>query len=424
MSTSPDKTIHSERRFSIVVESLKTLRAIHRTLMFLCATVIVVALFPYTQNDYSGAMAELKAVARIDLEQFINDSYASLNALTRNSEKNMAFAEACHFSIRYELNKIGLDVVKFDPSRFGHHVCIAAFDVKQIEGLQSSRAMGRYRRLIAKDFGVEWVWFNPSRLAEAFLEEFRDPNKIPREFWGYPAEASLIMNSPVYCPTGTKNFSGAVKLVLFFTEPKLGTFQAEVENPPVWKVEKFTETGFQRWLDRQGLLERIVERYGSLDMPYKEELLFPNLCPLWSLVVDKTPEEAKRMLMEKASESRREVLLLGVPLDIGMVVFAAPIVTAIIYLFFLSYVVHLNRIHDGAREMLHEFPWLLLFPGVWYSRASKALVFLPSLALILLVIRNLWIGDWTLGPGIVFTISSVILAFYCLREIKNMRKKD
>ena len=403
-------------------ESLKTLRAIHRTLMLLCATVFVVALSPYEQKDYSEAIAELDAVARIDLKQFINDSYASLNALLQDSNENMDFAEACHFSIRYELNKIGQDVLEFGSSRFKHHVCVAAFDVEQIKRLQSSRTIGDYRRLIAGDLGVDWVWFNPSCLAEACLEEFRD-NKIPREFWGYPVEIDIFMSNPVHCPTGTKNFCGDITSVLMFTEPKLGTFKVEVTNPPVWKVGKLTETGFQKWLDRQGLLESIVERYGTLNMPYTWELLFPNLRPLWSLVADKTPEEAKRMLMEKANESRREVLLLGVPFDVGMVVLAAPIVTAIIYLFFLSYLTHLNRIYNGAVEILHKFPWLLLFPGVIYSFASWALVLPPSLVLFLLVYQYRCVGGWILILGIVFALLSFILACYCLREINQLRKK-
>ncbi len=214
------------------------------------------------------------------------------------------------------------------------------------------------------------------------------------------------MGSPDYSSDGSRSFSGVVTAMLMFTEPKLATFRADVQNPPVWTTGKYAETTFKRWLSRHGLLNKIVGRQ-------RGELLFPNLRPLWSVVADKTPEEAKRILMEKAIASRRQVSLLGVQLDARMLIVAAPMITTIIYLFFLSYLLHYKRICDGEWNALREFPWLLLFPGVIHNVASKALFFLPSLVLLLLVFRVVWyqdIGGWPLLVGGVFTVFSIKLA--------------
>ena len=388
--------------------------------MILFASVFVLTISPYRQDDYSGAIAELDTIARIDLKKFITDSYASLNALSEDSNENMDFAEACLFSSRVELNNIGIDV---NYSRGKQLVNIAAFDGEQIKRLQASQTIGEYRRIIAEDIGVDLVWFNPSYVAKEFFEEFKKPNKLPREFWNAPAEATLLMGNPVHYPTGTKSFSGVVTLILFFTEPKLGTFRADVENPPVWKVEKLAETGFQKWLQKQGVLNDLVESSIDMNEPYRIESIFPNLQYVWSLVHDKSPKEAKRVLLKEANESRREVSLLGIQLDIGMVILIGPIVTTIVYMFFLSFLGHFKCIYNGRGEILHEFPWWPLFPGVIHRFASYLSCLLPSLVLIPLICRYRHVGGLSLIIGSFFALFSLILACCCLPMINYLRKK-
>lgn len=392
--------------------------------MLLYITVLVVAFSPYQQQDYSAAIAELDAVSRIDLKKFIKDSSANLNALSRDSKENRDFVEACHFSIRYELNKIGQDVLELESSRFKHHCCIAAFDVEQIERLQSSRIIGDYRRLIVDDLGVDWIWFNPSFLAEAFLREFRIPNKIPNEFRGYPAEASLFMNCPEYCPSGTKNFCGDVTLELIFTKPKLGTFRAEVTNPPIWKVGKFEETGFQKWLIREGILKSLVEPSVALDQPCRTESLFPNLQPWWKLVEDKTPEEAKRILMEKVAEPQNKISFSGVEVDAWMIVVVGPIAASTLLLFFISYVRNLKRISNNDSKLLSTFPWLILFPGYVYRCAVVFLAFLlPLVSFTSLLWQFRDSGAFNIILGLVFTVITILLAYWSLKEILDIRSK-
>ncbi len=417
MTTSRDKATHEERRLSIVEESLKTLRAIHRMLMLLCATVFVVDLSPSGQNDYSAEMAELNAVARIGLDRFIADSLKNIEATGKGTDLARIYSKAFDSAMRREFEKIGFGVPR---ESMGHEVFLAGFDEGRAWSLLRNGTVSDYRDFLSDNIGVECVFIEPEKIATALVEKVPDVN-IPAnsEIGGM----KLVMAPPVHTGDGIGTFR--VKLILFFfvEEPKVRHYHIVVEKNFVSKGGQVDETRIQSWLERQGTLKDLVESSVVVSPPYKTESLFPNLKYVWSLVADETPEEGKRILMEKASESQREVLLLGVPFDVGMVVFAAPMVTTIIYLFFLSYLAHLKRIYDGAGEILHEFPWLLLFPGVNYSRASKALVLLPSLALVLLVGRHLRIGDWTLIPGIVFTVFSVILAFYCLREINHLRKK-
>jgi hypothetical protein len=60
----------------------------------------------------------------------------------------MDFANACLFSIKVELNAIGIDV---NYSQDTQLVNIAAFDVGQIKQLQARQLIGEYRRIIAED---------------------------------------------------------------------------------------------------------------------------------------------------------------------------------------------------------------------------------------------------------------------------------
>ena len=393
-------------------ESLKTLRAIHRTLILLCATVFAVALSP--QNDYPKAIAELDAVARIDLKQFIGDSLKKVEPLGKDTDLARVYSKAFDSAMRREFEKIGFRVLR---ESMGHEVFLAGFDEGRVWNLLRNGTVSDYRDFVSDNMGVDCVFVEPEKIAEALVEKVPDVNlPVNSEIGGM----KLVMAQPVHTGDGVGTFH--VKLILFFfvEKPTMRYYHVVVEKNFVSKGGQVDETRIQNWLERQGTLKDLVESSVAVNPPYRTESLFPNLKHVWELVANKTPEEAKRILNEKAM---REVSLLGVPIPIRWVVPTAPIVTAIIYLFFLSYVAHLKRISNGAVETLHKFPWLLLFPGVIHSFASWALVLLPSLVLFLLVYQYRCVGGWILILGIVFALISFILACYCLREINQLRKK-
>ena len=118
---------------SQIEESLKAARLVHRMLMSVCATILAVIVSPSVEKDYSGAIDELEAIRNIDLGQFAKDSIRETNRLAKDSEFAKQWAGGFGLLMRYELDKIGLDVNETDTLCF---VFCAAFDSERVRELR------------------------------------------------------------------------------------------------------------------------------------------------------------------------------------------------------------------------------------------------------------------------------------------------
>ena len=403
---------------SQVEETLKSARLVHRMLMLVCATVLAVFVSPHEEKDYSSAIDEVDAIVKIDLDQFINSSLQQVKSLAKGMDLANAYQRAFDSAIRHELEKEGF--IPPTSQSLNHEVFLPAFDESYVRYLLHGGTIENYRDFISENMGVEYVFVQPEHLATAFVDKIHDMN-IP------PASKiigmKLVMSPPFYTKHKPKTFRFKMILILAVLKPNLGSYLLVVEDPPVSLVDTFDETRFQDWLRRQQLLDLLVEDKMPDGHYHTAESIFPQLRSVWSLVDDKVPEEAKRVLLTEVEKSRRRISFFGVEIPALMVVLAGPFLAVVLFLYLLSYVQHLQSISKTETNTLSTFPWVALFPYI----ASRIVTFasillLPPAAFGLLLWRFWHIGVIILFFALVLSIGSLVLAIACYRKILVLRK--
>lgn len=403
---------------SQVEETLKSTRIVHRMLTLVCATVLGVALYPSEEKDYSAAVAEVDAIAKINFDKFINSSVEQVKSLAKGMDLAEAYQRAFDSAIRHELEQEGFIPPASQP--LNHEVFLPAFDGDYVRTLLHRGTIQHYRDFISENMGVEYVFVEPEQLARAFVSKMQDANIPPTSEIG---GMKLVMSPPVYTKHTPKSFR--LKMLLMFTvpEPNLGSYLLVVEDPPVSLVDTFDETRFQDWLGKQKLLDRLTEHNmldGQHDGP---ESIFPQLRSVWSLVANKVPEEAKRVLLEEVKKSRRTISFLGVEIDASMVVVAGPGFALLLFLNLLSYAGHLQRISKTDKHSFCTFPWLPLFQDTISRAVSFAsILILPVVAFGWSLFRFWHIGATTLCIAIGVTALCAVSAYFTWSRILALRK--
>jgi hypothetical protein len=323
--------------------------------------------------------------------------------------------------MRYELDKIGLTVTDPNIRIFGF---CAAFDVERVTSLRRTRLIRDYEDFLIENIGVHSVDFGAARLAEAFAMEMRDPNTLRPDFLPGTKLSLMSFNMmpPSFVPSGTRNLTTEMTLGVQFAKLKRSPINITITAPRVWAMEIFNGTQFQDWLDRQQLLNQLVGDKMSSSRYHTAESIFPHLRPVWSLVADKVPEEAKRVLLAEVDKSRRRISLLGVEVDASMVVLAGPLLSFWLFLYLLSYVRHLQRICQTDANSLCTFLWLPLFPDLIAKMVSfVSILLLPFVVFIWLLIRFKEISTITLCVAILFTALSLLTAYFTWCRILALR---
>jgi hypothetical protein len=407
---------------SQVEESLKSARLVHHMLIFVCATILAVSLSPSEEKDYSGAIAEIDAIRSINLKQFNNDSIQETNRLTDESEFAIDWAAGFGLLMRYELDRIGLDVNESDMSI---SVACAAFDEEQVKALNRTRLIRNYEDFIVKNIGIHFVDFGAARVAQAFAERLKDPNVLKPDFIPGTKLSFLLFNMthPYFEPSGTRNFSSQMTLAFQFRELKRPPVEVTISAPKVWAVRTFEGTRFQDWLGKQKLLDGLIGNKLTDGHYYTAESFFPQLRSVWTLVADKVPEEAKRVLQAEEEKSQRKISFFSVEIPATMVVLAGPFLMMVLFTYLFSYLKHLHSIYKTNNDFLRTFPWLPLFPYRISRAVSFALLLLlPLVAFGWLLIKFRHLGEITLCTAILLTLASIVLAYLSWRHILTLRR--
>jgi hypothetical protein len=401
-----------------VEESLKSARLIHRFLMLLCASVLAAALYPPEEKDYSGAIAEIDTIVKIDLDGFVNNSLRHVKSLAKGMDLVDAYQRAFNSAIRRELKKEGFVFPSIQP--LNHEVFLPAFDEDFVRSLLHSGTIEDYRDFIAENMGIEYVFVQPEFLATAFVKKIRElyippENKI--------IGTQLIMPRPLYRKHEPKYLNMTLILAVLMPNSNIGSYLVVVEDPPVSLTSTFNETRFQDWLDKQQLLERLVGHRMPDSRYHTAESIFPQLRSVWSLVEDKVPEEAKRVLLVEAEKSLRTISFFNVEIPASMVVLAGPLLAVMLLLYLLSHVGHLQRICHTDTDLFCMFPWLPLFP----DRISLTVFFISILLLPLIAFGCLLVRFWHVGAiimcvAIPLTLVSIVLAYLSWRRILALRR--
>ena len=391
-------------------ESLKSARLTHWMLILVCATLFSVAV--QQREDYSGAINELNDICRINLNKFIEDSRQKVEVLGSGSDLGKVYPKAFHGAMEQELRKAGF----VPPSVLGpHEVFFAAFDEGQVKNLQKTRTIRYFRDFLLENIGITFVFVQPETLAEALVEKIKDAN-IPS---GSRINGlKLVMSPPIYKQPNSNDFYIRAILLYSVEEPKINSALVVVDNPPVAMTSTYEDTRFQNWLDKN-ILSKLVNLSNS-EPPYRTDAIFPNLLQVWSLVEDKTPEDARRVLSEKA---QKKVSFFGVEIDVRKVVVAGPLLVLVLLWYLWCLVLHLRHICKNDLHSLRNFPWLPLLVGkpAWVLCAISILV-LPIVTLCLLCWQFRDINGWAQYISMIATALSVVLSIICWCAMRGLKK--
>lgn len=407
---------------SQVEESLKSTRFIHRILMLLCASVLASALYPSEEKDYSGAIDEIDAIVKIDLDRFINSSLQQKKSLAKGMDLVKVYQRAFDSALKYELEQEGFI---YPPSQsLNHEVFLPAFDEYYVRSLLHSGTIQDYRDFISENIGIEYVFVQPEHIAKAFVPKIHELN-IPET--SKITGIKLVMSPPLYTKHKPKTFHLKMILILAVLKPKVkpnvGSYLAVVEDPPVSLTSTFKETQFQDWLVKEKLLDRLVAHKKPDARHHTAESIFPHLRSVWSLVANKIPEEAKRILLAEVDKNHRSISFHGVEIDSSMVVVAGPLLAVMLFMYFLSNLGHLQRIYHNNTESFFTFPWLPLFPDrISLTVSFISILLLPFVALGLLVVRFRHIDVIPLCVAVLLSIVSVVSAYFSWCRIFALRK--
>jgi hypothetical protein len=333
-----------------------------------------------------------------------------------------AYQRAFDSAIRHELEQEGFI---YPPSQsLNHEVFLPAFDEDYVRSLLHSGTINDYRDFISENMGIESVFVQPEYLAKAFVKKIHELNIPPTDKIN---GIKLVMSPPLYTKHKPKTFHLKMILLLAVLKPKvkpnIGSYLAVVENPPVSLVNTFDKTRFQDWLGEQQLLDRLVEDKRTGSHYHTAESIFPQLRSVWSLVADKVPEEAKRVLQAEIEKSSRRISFFGVEIPTKMVVLTGPFLAFVLFMYLWSYAKHLQRIYQPNTDSLWTFPWLPLFPdSISWAVSFASILVLPLVAFVWLLVKFRHVGTITLCFAIPLTLASIALAYLSWRRILVLKR--
>jgi hypothetical protein len=400
-----------------VEESLKSARLIHGFLMFLCGSVLAVAVYPYEQKDYSSAIAEIDTITKIDFDQFIDCSLKKAKSFAKQSDIIETYQRAFDSALKHELEKDGF---VYTPSQsLNHEVFLAAFDEDYVRSLLHNGTIEDYLDFIAENIGINSVFVQPEHLATAFVKKIHELNiSSENKIIG----TQLVLPRPIYMKHEPKYLTTTLVLAVLKPNGNIGSHLAVVENPPVSLTGSFDKTRFQEWLSEEKLLTQFVEHRRLDNQYYTKESIFPHLRSVWSLVKDKVPEEAKRVLLLEAEQSLRMISLFNVDIPSFMVVLAGPLLAIILLSYFLSYAQHIQRICQPGMETFNTFPWLPLFPNLIPRAVFFTSIFLLPLLFGYQLLRFRHVRAMYWWVGVIGTFVSAILAYFSWKSIFTLKR--
>ncbi len=137
------------------------------------------------------------------------------------------------------------------------------------------------------------------------------------------------------------------------------------------------------------------------------------------------PGLAANFLQEKLDSGKRGISFLGLSIDEGLLVWAAPLITLVLLLFFFLHLYHLNGGPRPSRDLLSSFPWFGLFKD-FLSRTLTFLsvVALPTLADTTVLLRSGHFPERSTVIGSIFSCGTLVCGLLALREVKKLRPRD
>jgi hypothetical protein len=395
-------------------ESLKSARISYLALLAVCATVLLFGFSPNKADIYESGINELNILRSIDKSSLHDYFYEAVNTELKDFDFKAQFNKRIN---NYTYAKASPDIdwspAKILPYAFEPLPLTAT--LAEIE----SYFLNTYPLYVFKPHLESWEYAMTRGIrdihntvsrtdARAFIIEsvnLKDSSAI--------AKFQKIMKTPpeTINQDGSDVYATLTIFWAFF-------YTAEPEQQPVRgrfvPLESYT---FASWFNTQDSLRTLKQRMGDQDM------LFPNLRPVWNQIRTSTIDEAIVMLNRKNSESKKSMTVLGFTANEDIIILVAPLTILCVFLYLLVQILHIRTIEKNYAEILSEFPWIVLFPGV-LSRflTYGSLSLLPTLANTVILIRSWDMHSNSTWVGLLFAFLSLMVGIKAIHEIMRLQR--
>ena len=194
-----------------------------------------------------------------------------------------------------------------------------------------------------------------------------------------------------------------------------------VPNQPVFVIVSYkikSETGrfALEWIRGEPFGQRLLDQKG--------EVIFPHLKVFWDRVSSLTDNEATVFLQEELSSASRGTLsFFGIPVERGLALSAGPTACLSILVFLGLHLQHCRSLAID-RESISAYPWVPLFRTFVAQLATYiSILFLPTIANIVLLRRYGHWAEWQTRIGTYLTVFVFVVSLWVIVEIRKLRKQ-
>lgn len=132
--------------------------------------------------------------------------------------------------------------------------------------------------------------------------------------------------------------------------------------------------------------------------------------------------QAASYLQEKLDSTRPGISFLGLYVEERLAVWAGPLITLALLLFFFVHLLHLNGALLPNHDLLSSFPWIGLFNDT-LSRilTHLSVIILPLYADASVLFRSGHFLEWATLLGCIFGSGTLVCSILAMREVNRLR---
>jgi hypothetical protein len=390
-------------------ETLKTVRFLHRTIVALCAVLLIFAFSPSVSDQYKKALNDLSDIQKIQpyqqsYEEHIDDS---------SKTKFYIFP----FNLTKNILRLP-DIV----SHANDHCFFGKANMHIRERFEAPTTTSTIK-VIWTSFDYEPnIWFQGpplgdlSKIAQTPVLLFRE-EKAQANFSGTIGSRITV----VHLTDDGKGFKGDARKLIFSNKESKETpvplditnreymidlfNRAELSEKEYDKLKSFVyeqpelgklNLGYkQRTLlnipsFRDWLVEELKKSHRSVPRSFLVTPMFPDLRRFWPEVCDKTIYEAKYHLEKRWLETQEKISFVGLSATETLISWLGPTALFVLLIYMLVHMKQIELNYDKHRELLMNYSWMSLYKFT----LSEILTFLSLVVLPFLVTAALVIGKW------------------------------
>lgn len=353
-------------------EHLKTIRTIHRTILVLCATVLVFAVSPNDSARYSNALQEIELLHELRKN---TDSFGEYLKTAFADHIDQRFATAVKNSGIYQLTggiRVELDATNADISISSRWY---QFHIRELLDTFDSSLENILQYLQNDDPIVVFLpdFKDVTRSVCAAIDE----NDSVRS-WG-----KKLLSADFVLMAGTTANSASTTTATVTLDVELAEYagyrRVTLSGAPV-TVERTSipGTGIATWFATDELGKALIRTQDG------QSLLFPGLLKVWPDIRTSDFRTARFVLESARDNARQQLAFFGLKVHESVALVAGPVVILLALLYLLAHIKHVDSRSSPS------FPWV----GLFDDPLSKLLTHTSILVLPLVANASIILRSW------------------------------